>query len=88
MGLIQRSRDEGLQQGRNEGLQQGRNEGIREGLLAGIELGLELKYGPRGLQLLPEIQQIQSVELLQTIREQIKTVDNPDALRQIYHQKN
>jgi flagellar biosynthesis/type III secretory pathway protein FliH len=94
MGLMQRSREEGLQQGRQEGRQEGhqegrqegRQEGIREGLLAGITLGLELKFGAAGLRLLMEIEKIHSIETLRAIHERIKTADNPDVLRQFYRE--
>ncbi|HEY9710224.1 MAG TPA: hypothetical protein V6D48_18595, partial [Oculatellaceae cyanobacterium] len=65
-------------------VQQGLQQGMRQGLLIGIALGLELKFGTEGLELLPEIREIENVELLEEIQEAIKTVDTPDALRQIY----
>lgn len=72
MGLVQRCREEGRQQG------------FREGLLASIELGLELKFGDEGLRLLPEIRNIEDIAVLGTIREALKAVDSPEALRRLY----
>jgi predicted transposase YdaD len=69
-----------LQQGQQQGLQ----EGMRQGLLIGIALGLELKFGAEGLQLLPEIGEIEDVGLLKAISQAIKTVNTLEALRQIY----
>ena len=50
----------------------GMQRGMREGLLSGIELGLELKFGNEGLQLVPEIYQIEDVDLLKAIQGGIK----------------
>ncbi|MEH2007119.1 hypothetical protein [Nostoc sp.] len=49
--------------------------GKREGLFEGIEMGLELKFGSEGLNILPEIQ-IQNVERLRAILTSIKTVNS------------
>ncbi|MEH2203718.1 MAG: hypothetical protein V7K53_06490 [Nostoc sp.] len=62
----------------------GIEQGKREGLLEGIEMGLELKFGSEGLTILPEIVQIQNVEILSAILTSIKTVNNLEELRQIY----
>ena len=67
-----------------QGIEQGLQQGMRQGLLIGIALGLELKFGAEGLELLPEIREIEDVELLGEISEAIKTVETLDALRQIY----
>jgi flagellar biosynthesis/type III secretory pathway protein FliH len=66
------------------GIEQGKKEGKREGLIEGIEMGLELKFGSQGLTILPEIVQIQNVEILRAILTSIKTVNNLEELRQIY----
>ncbi|MDZ8106263.1 MAG: cytosolic protein [Nostoc sp. DedQUE12a] len=58
--------------------------GIKEGLLQGIEISLELKFGSDGLTILPEIGQIQNVEILKTILTSIKTVNTLEELREIY----
>lgn len=72
--------EKGLQQGLPQGLQQGR----REELLAGIELALELKFGRDGLALMPELQSIEDIALLQAVRAQIKPAGTPDDLRRVY----
>jgi hypothetical protein len=51
---------------------------------SGIELGLELKFGAKGLQLLTEISTIQNLEKLEQIRDGLKTVTTLQELRQIY----
>lgn len=66
------------------GIQKGRVQGMREGLLAGIELGLNLKFGTEGLELLPEISYIEDVEQLRAILTGLKTVNTLSELRQIY----
>jgi len=65
-------------------LQEGQQRGMRRGLLSGITLGLELKFGSAGLQLLPEIREIENVERLEAIAEAIKTASTLEELRQIY----
>ena len=82
--IVQQGIEQGLQQGMRQGIEQGLQQGMRQGLLLGIALGLELKFGAEGLELLPEIREIEDVELLGEISEAIKTVETLDALRQIY----
>ncbi len=60
------------------------NEGRREELLSGIELGLELKFGAQGLQLMPEISQITDLDVLKTICEGLRTINSLEEIRQIY----
>ncbi|MCC5623058.1 hypothetical protein [Nostoc sp. CHAB 5715] len=59
-------------------------QGKREGLIESLEVCLELKYGSEGLTILPEIIEIQNVEILRAILTSIKTVNNLEELRQIY----
>jgi hypothetical protein len=56
--------------------------------LLGIELGLELKFGPEGLQLMPEISQIADVDILRTIREGLRIMNTLDEVRHIYENKS
>ena len=53
-------------------------------LLAGIELGLELKFGSEGLRLLPEIKQIEDVEVLRTLHEGLKRAESLEEWRHLY----
>jgi hypothetical protein len=55
-----------------------------EELLAGIELGLDLKFGAAGLQLMAEVKEITDVEVLRAVRQAIKTAASPDELRRIW----
>jgi len=65
-------------------LQQGKQKGIRQERLASIELGLEIKFGTEGLQLMPEISQISDLELLKAIQRGVMSVNTIDELQQIY----
>lgn len=56
----------------------------REELLEAIELGLELKFGSEGLNLMPEISQIEDIEQLRAIKSGLKTVQTMEELRSIY----
>jgi hypothetical protein len=53
---------------RNEGIQQG----IQQGLIEGIETLLEIKFGERGLKLVPAIGKILDTDRLRRIKEAIK----------------
>ncbi len=65
-------------------IEQGLEQGRREGLLEGIALGLELRFGESGLRLLPEIRAIEEVALLQAIHGALRTINDPEELRQLY----
>jgi predicted transposase YdaD len=65
-------------------LKQGESRGERRGLLSGIELGLELKFGTEGLQLMPSISQISDVNVLKEIQQGLRTMNTLDELRSIY----
>jgi len=69
----------GIEQGIEQSLQQ-----MRQILWESIELGLELKFGSEGLELLPEISEIQGVEQLRAILAGLKTVNTLSELRQFY----
>ena len=66
------------------GIQKGRVQGMREGLLKGIELGLRLKFGSEGSRILPEISELQDVNLLEAIVSGLETVSTLDELRLLY----
>jgi hypothetical protein len=88
---LERGLKEGLERGLKEGLERGRQEGLAEGLRTGllqaIGLGLDMRFGPAGVQLLPEIAAITDVGVLQQIFEQLRTVSSPDELRAIYRRR-
>ncbi len=61
----------------------GIRKGLQQGLLSGIALGLELRFGNEGLNFLPEISQIQDVQVLEMVLEGLKTISSLDELRQV-----
>lgn len=58
--------------------------GLRKGLRAGIKSSLEIKFGPDGLALVPEIEQIHDIALLESVLDAIKTAEKPDDLRRLW----
>ncbi len=62
----------------------GIEEGTKQGLIKGIALGLKLKFGDAGTDLLPEIEEIGDVDLLSAVLDAIATVDTVEQLRQVY----
>jgi hypothetical protein len=66
------------------GMEKGREEGMEKGFLKGIEVSLELKFGPEGRTLLPEIRALQKPEVLQKILEAILTATSPEDLRRVW----
>ncbi len=81
---MEQGMEQGMQQGLQQGMQQGLQQGMRQGLLAGIELGLELRFGSKGLRLLPEVYKIEDVDVLRALHEGLKTAGDLDELRRIY----
>jgi hypothetical protein len=71
----------GMEKGLEIGRQEGKEEGLLEGRLEGIQLGLTMKFGTKGLELMPEIREIQDHELLRIILGAIPTTDSPEELR-------
>ncbi|MBW4606164.1 MAG: Rpn family recombination-promoting nuclease/putative transposase [Hassallia sp. WJT32-NPBG1] len=72
-----------LREGEARGRQEGRQEGQREEMLSGIELGLEIKFGTKGLQLMPEISQISDLNRLKAIQRGILTSNTLEEFRQL-----
>jgi hypothetical protein len=61
--------------------------GMEKGLLKGIEVCLKLKFGAQGLDLMPELRELQDHELLLAILEAIRTAANLDELRKVWVRK-
>jgi len=70
--------------GIKKGIKQGIEQGLEQGIKQGIELGLELKFGNEGLLLMPEISEIDDLDVLKAIQSGIKTAKTLDELRRIY----
>jgi hypothetical protein len=58
--------------------------GIRQRLLKGIASSLKLKFGFSGQNLLPEIETIQDISILEAILSAIETANTVEELRSIY----
>jgi hypothetical protein len=68
--------------GIEKGIEQGIEQGKREGLLKAIEIGMRLKFGASGMTYLPEIQQIDTVHILESVADAIEGAASIDELRQ------
>ncbi|MBC6432761.1 hypothetical protein FM036_19200 [Nostoc sp. HG1] len=66
-----------------EGEARGKASGELRGILSAIEINLELKFGDRGLQLMPQINLIQDLERLKTILRNVITANTIEELQQI-----
>ena len=62
--------------GERIGLQKGIQQGLQQGLLSGIKAILEVKFGSDGLTILPEIAQIEDVDVTEKVMELIENVRN------------
>jgi len=77
-------KQEGIVIGKQEGKQEGEQIGMRQGLLAAMELGLELKFGAAGLQLLPALHRVQDLTVMRALYEGIKAAQSVDEMRDLY----
>jgi len=81
MTAADRLRKEGYDQGVHQGIQQGIQQGICEGLVEGIELGLSLKFGEKGLKLMPRIRKIQDIGRLKALKDVIRTAGSAEEFK-------
>ncbi|KWT85396.1 hypothetical protein ASN18_1752 [Candidatus Magnetominusculus xianensis] len=83
-GLVEGER-KGLLEGERKGLLEGERRGLlegeRRGLLEGIELGLELKYGSAGVELMDVVCIIPTVDKLEEFKNLIRRADSLDELK-------
>ena len=66
-----------------EGEARGEARGELRGILSSIEINLELKFGDNGLQLMPQINQINDLERLKTILRNVVTANSIEELQQV-----
>lgn len=64
----------GIRKGRKEGRKEGIALGSKSGLLEALELGLELRFGKRGLALMPQLRKISDVAKLRALTAAIRHV--------------
>ena len=57
---------------------------IKQGLIEGIEI----KFGSKGLELLPEISKIENIDTLKSVRKALKQVSSTAQLRRTYQSDN
>ncbi|MEZ4529142.1 MAG: hypothetical protein R2941_24785 [Desulfobacterales bacterium] len=63
----------GMEKGIQQGLQQGIQKGVERGILPGsLQTVLEMKFGPRGLDIYPKIKRIQKTDRLEKILQTAK----------------
>ena len=60
---------------------------LEKGLLEGIEACLKLKFGAEGLELMPELRELQDHELLGAVLDAIPAAASPDELRRVWTRK-
>jgi len=66
----------GYKEGREAGLKEGRETGLREGLYSAIALGLELRFGKKGLRLMKKIREISDIDRLKELKKEIIKAKN------------
>ncbi|MEH2235538.1 Rpn family recombination-promoting nuclease/putative transposase [Nostoc sp.] len=79
------ARKEARKEARGEvrGEARGEARGELRGILSSIEINLELKFGNTGLQLMPQINQINDIERLKIILRNVVTANNIEELQQV-----
>ncbi len=76
--------EEGEARGEARGEAHGEARAKAEGLRNGIALGLKLRFGGVGVQLMPEIRQIEDPVLLQRVFDSIESASSTDEIRHLW----
>ena len=66
------------------GMEKGMEKGMEQGILTGIAAMLEVRFGPAGVQVFPELQAIKNADRLNRILQGLKTVANLDEARGLW----
>lgn len=82
--LMATAAEQWMERGKELGIVIGKQEGERNGLLAAIELGLELKFGATGLQLLPAIYHVTDLDVLRALYKGVKVAQSLAELRDLH----
>jgi hypothetical protein len=61
--------------------------GMVKGPRSSLEVCLDVKFGEKGLELMPELRQIRDHELLRKVLANIKAADSPGGLRRVWTRK-
>ncbi len=61
---------------RKEGIDIGERRGARKTLVKSLEMGLNLRFGPKGLTCMPKINRIQKIERLESLQQALYTVQD------------
>ncbi|MBF0336888.1 MAG: hypothetical protein HQL05_03570 [Nitrospirae bacterium] len=73
---------EGTRKGVVEGKRKGLVEGRQKGLVEGIEGMLDIKYGAVGLEIMPSVKKITSIEKMEAFKRLIKNSRTVDELKE------
>jgi len=68
---------------RDESLAAGEQKGIQQGNLRAIRLGLKLRFGQAGLDLMPRVQAVTDATVIEAIYDAIETTPDLDAIRNL-----
>lgn len=83
MTMATKLREEGKEEGKKEGKKEGKVEGKVEGLQEALCLGLELKYGLKGLQFFGKVNDINTLNKLKALIEAVKISQSLDELEKM-----
>jgi hypothetical protein len=70
---IEQGRELGKEEGRELGKEEGMQLGLRSGLLEAIEIALDLRFGKEGLDLMPRVRAVASVEALRELKTAVRS---------------